>query len=76
MTDSAGLVAVSHVLNLTEELQSPVHGSDHIVKAIGDQFHLSVECGVGGKIADGDRTESAEFALKTCIILEEPEKLN
>ena len=33
MTDSAGLVAVSHVLNLAEELQSPVHGSDHIVKA-------------------------------------------
>ena len=72
MTDSAGLVAVSHVLDLAEELEGVVHRCDHIVKTISDQFDLSVEGGVRWKIAHGNGTESAEFAQKTRILLEHP----
>jgi len=45
-TDTAGLVAVSHVLDLTEDLEGVVHRSDHAVQAVSDELNLGVEGGV------------------------------
>ena len=70
--DSAGLVAVSHVLNLTKNLQSVVHGGDHVVQTIGDQFNLGVEGGISGQAVDRDIGEAAEFLLGAGVLLEEP----
>jgi len=53
-TDTAGLVAVSHVLDLAEDLESIVHCGDHAVQTVSDEFYLGVESSVGGQIANGD----------------------
>ena len=53
-TDTAGLVAVSHVLDLAEDLEGVVHRSDHAVQAVSDELNLGVEGGVRRQVADGD----------------------
>ena len=53
-TDTAGLVTVSHVLDLTEDLEGVVHRGDHAVQAVSDELNLGVEGGVRGQVADGD----------------------
>jgi len=65
-------VAVSHVLNLSHDLQSVVHGGDHVVQAISDQFNLGVESGISGQAVDRDIGEAAEFLLGAGVLLEEP----
>ena len=52
--DTTGLVAVSHIFDLAEELQSVVHGRDNDVEAISDEFNLGVESSVRGQVVDGD----------------------
>lgn len=53
-SNTAGLVAVSHVLDLTENLEGVVHRSDDAVQTVSDEFNLDVEGGVRGQVADGD----------------------
>jgi len=53
-TDTAGLVAASHVLDLAEKLEGVVHRGNHCVKAVSDEFNLGVESGIRGQVADGD----------------------
>ena len=70
--NSAGLVAVSHVLNLAEDLQSVVHSGDHVVKTVSDKLNLGVEGGVSGQAVDRDIGERAELLLGARGILEDP----
>ena len=72
--DSAGLVAVSHVLNLAEDLQSVVHSGDHVVKTVSDKLNLGVEGGVSGQAVDRDIGEGVELLLGARSILEDPLK--
>ena len=71
-TDTAGLVAVSHVLDLTEDLEGVVHRGDHAVQAVSDELNLGVEGGVRRQVADGDWAESAELAQSGWDLFEEP----
>ena len=66
-TNTAGLVAMSHVLDLAEELERVVHRGDDGVKAVSDEFNLGVESGVRGQVADGDLAKSTELAQGTAV---------
>ena len=70
--DTTGLVAVSHVLDLAEDLEGVVHRGDHAVKAVSDELNLDVEGGVRGQVADGDRAKRAELAQGGGNLSEEP----
>ena len=74
--DIAGLVGVSHVLNLANDLQGVVHGGDHVVQTVSEHLHLSVEGGVAQETVDGNIGESAEFLLGARRLLEDPTKLH
>ena len=67
--NTTGLVAVSHVLDLAEDLEGVVHGGDHAVQAVSDELNLGVEGGVRGKVVDGNLAESAEHALRAGVLL-------
>ena len=70
--DTAGLVTVSHVLDLAEELEGVVHRADDVVEAVSNEFNLGVVSGVRGQLADGDLTESAELGQGGGVLSEEP----
>ncbi len=70
--DIAGLVAVSHVLNLAKDLQGVVHGGDHIVKAVSDALNAGIEFGISVQTVDGGISERAEFLLGAWGLLEDP----
>ena len=72
--DIAGLVAVSHVLNLAKDLQGVVHGGDHIVKAVSDALNAGIEFGISVQTVDGGISERAEFLLGAWGLLEDPFK--
>ena len=69
--NSAGLVAVSHILNLAQDLQSVVHSGDHVVKAVSDELDLDVESGISGQTVNRHIGERAEFLLGARSILED-----
>lgn len=71
-TDAAILVAVGHVVELSDDLESVTSGGDHVVQAIGDQRNLLVEIGVARQRVDGDRAERGEGALKAGALTEQP----
>ena len=73
-TNTAGLVAMSHVLDLAEELEGVVHRGDDGVKAFSDEFNLGVESGVRGQVVDRDWAESAELVQSGGVLSEEPLK--
>ena len=66
-------MAVSHVLNLTQNLQGVVHGGDHVVKTVSDQFHLGVEGGISAQTVNRDVGEGTEFLLGAGVLLEDPD---
>ena len=70
--DIAGLVAVSHVLNLAKDLQGVVHGGDHIVKAVSHALNAGIEFGISVQTVDGGISERAEFLLGAWGLLEDP----
>lgn len=73
-SDVARDVAVAHVVDLTDELESIVSGGDHAVQAIGDESDLPVVFGIRGQLSGGHATKFGEGPLKTRGFLEEPKR--
>ena len=63
--DSALLVAVSHVVDVAQELQLVVHGGDDDVEAVSDEGNLLVELGVSCQVGVGDLRELGKVLLET-----------
>ena len=69
-TDLTRYVAVGHVVDLTNNLESVVHGTDHVIQTIGHQFHLFAEFGIAGQGVHRDGSELDKDLLETRSILE------
>lgn len=67
-------VAVSHVLNLSHDLQSVFHGTDHVIETVGHKLHLYIEIGIDGQGIDGHISKLTETLLSARRFLEKPFK--
>jgi non-canonical (house-cleaning) NTP pyrophosphatase len=65
-------MAVSHIFDLTEELEGVVHRCDDAVQTVSHKFYLGIESGIGEQLTDGDRAKSAELAQGRGVLSEEP----
>jgi len=70
--DTARSMAVSHVFELTHDLQSVVQSGDHVVQAVSDQGDLLHVVGVGVQLSDGEVTEGNESLLQGRVNDEQP----
>ena len=55
---------MSHVLELSHDLQSVVQGGDHVVQTVGHQGDLLDVVGVGVQLSDGDISEGDESLVQ------------
>jgi len=67
-TNSTGLVAESHVADLSTQLKRSVQNTDHGVETVSNQSSLFVESGVGSQISERNIFESVELGLESGIL--------
>lgn len=70
-TNTTGDVVVGHVVNLSNDLQSIIHGANHVVQTIGHQLDLLVVLVVTTQSISRNVSELGESLLKTRSILEQ-----
>ena len=69
---TGSLVAVLHVVDVTQKLELVIHGGDDGVETISDQSDLFVVFGITGQGIDGNSGELGEVLLGAGRLLEEP----
>ena len=70
--DAALLVAVSHIVDVAQNLELVTQIGDDGIQAIGDESDLLVEGSVSVELVNGNGREESKVALGTRSLSEQP----